>query len=65
MEKKTSQKIVRKAKERTWVYRTIKGTFGYYSGHPMDEFSLKEAFEKENDTHNGKFISHLQEKRSQ
>ena len=32
---------------------------------PNGRVFLKEAFEKENDTHNGKFISHLQEKRSQ
>jgi hypothetical protein len=62
--KENSQKIVRKAKGRTWAYRTIKGTFGYYSGHPMTGF-LKRSTRKRNDTHNGKFISHLQEKRSQ
>jgi hypothetical protein len=44
--KENSQKIVRKAKGRTWAYRTIKGTFGYYSGHLMDGLSQKKHSKK-------------------
>jgi len=44
--KENSQKIVRKAKRRTWAYRTIKGTFGYHSGHPMNGLSQKKHSKK-------------------
>ena len=46
--RKQVKKVVRTAKTRTWTYRTLRGTTGYYSGHPVEELSLKKQPEKKN-----------------